>query len=104
MIAVSPFAKPGFVDHTYGDHASILKLIEANWGLAATFNAKPRQSPKSAHLSGATVFPGQQPSHRQSDKHVRFPRNGELVWGQWWRSAGEPDGCAGVGSGGSADK
>jgi phospholipase C len=33
LIAVSPFAKKGAVDHTYTDHVSILKLIEANWGL-----------------------------------------------------------------------
>jgi phospholipase C len=33
LIAVSPFAKTGFVDHTYTDHASILKFIERNWGL-----------------------------------------------------------------------
>jgi phospholipase C len=33
MIAVSPYAKTGFVDHTYGDHASILKFIERNWKL-----------------------------------------------------------------------
>src|SRR5207248_1227629 len=33
LIAVSPFAKKGTVDHTYSDHASILKFIERNWGL-----------------------------------------------------------------------
>ena len=33
MIAVSPFAKKGHVEHTYYDHASILKFIERNWGL-----------------------------------------------------------------------
>ena len=33
MVVVSPYAKAGFVDHTYYDHASILKFIEANWGL-----------------------------------------------------------------------
>jgi len=33
MIAVSPFAKHGFVDHEYSDHASILKFIEENWRL-----------------------------------------------------------------------
>jgi phospholipase C len=33
LIAVSPFARKGVVDHTYTDHASILKFIEANWGL-----------------------------------------------------------------------
>ena len=34
FLAISRFAKPGFVDHTYYDHASILKFIEMNWGLA----------------------------------------------------------------------
>ena len=34
MIVVSPYAKRGFVDHTYTDHVSILKFIEANWGLS----------------------------------------------------------------------
>jgi len=33
MIAVSPWAKPGAVTHTYTDHVSILKFIERNWGL-----------------------------------------------------------------------
>jgi phospholipase C len=31
LIAVSPFARRGAVDHTYTDHVSILKFIEANW-------------------------------------------------------------------------
>jgi acid phosphatase len=34
FLAISPFAKRGVVDHTYYDHASILKFIEMNWGLA----------------------------------------------------------------------
>jgi phospholipase C len=33
LITISPFARRGFVDHTYTDHVSILKFIEANWGL-----------------------------------------------------------------------
>ncbi|HEY5995180.1 MAG TPA: alkaline phosphatase family protein [Gallionellaceae bacterium] len=33
MILVSPHARPGWVDHTYYDHASILKFIEKNWRL-----------------------------------------------------------------------
>ena len=33
LIAVSPYAKKGFVDHTYYDHVSLLKFIEANWNL-----------------------------------------------------------------------
>jgi len=34
LIAVSPFSRGGRVTHSYGDHASILKFIERNWGLA----------------------------------------------------------------------
>ena len=33
MIVVSPYSRGGHVSHTYGDHVSILKFIEYNWGL-----------------------------------------------------------------------
>ena len=33
LLAVSPFARKGHVDHTYYDHASVLKFIERNWRL-----------------------------------------------------------------------
>jgi len=33
LIAVSPYTRAGHISHTYGDHVSILKFIEANWGL-----------------------------------------------------------------------
>ena len=34
-LVVSPYSRQGFVDHTYTDHVSILKFIEANWRLPA---------------------------------------------------------------------
>jgi phospholipase C len=33
-LVVSPFTKAGHISHAYADHVSILKFIEANWGLA----------------------------------------------------------------------
>jgi phospholipase C len=33
-LVVSPWTKPGHISHTYTDHVSILKFIEANWGLS----------------------------------------------------------------------
>ncbi len=33
LLVVSPYARSGFVDHTYTDHVSVLKFIEANWRL-----------------------------------------------------------------------
>lgn len=38
LIVVSKYARAGHVDHTYNDHASILKFIERNWGLAPLSN------------------------------------------------------------------
>jgi phospholipase C len=34
MLVVSPYARQDYVDHTYADHVSILKFIEANWKLS----------------------------------------------------------------------
>lgn len=34
MLVLSPYIKPGTIDHTYSDHGSILKFIENNWHLA----------------------------------------------------------------------
>jgi phospholipase C len=34
VIVVSPHTKPGHISHSYTDHVSILKFIEANWKLA----------------------------------------------------------------------
>lgn len=34
LMVVSPYARHGYIDHTYYDHASILKFIEHNWHLS----------------------------------------------------------------------
>jgi phospholipase C len=47
---VSKFTKGGHINHTYGDHVSILKFIERNWGLPP-LTARSRDNfpnPKSA--------------------------------------------------------
>jgi phospholipase C len=33
-LVISPFTSAGHVSHVYADHVSVLKFIEANWGLA----------------------------------------------------------------------
>jgi phospholipase C len=38
MIVVSKYSQGGHVSHSYTDHASIIKFIEANWGLAPLTN------------------------------------------------------------------
>ncbi|HEY8027418.1 MAG TPA: alkaline phosphatase family protein [Burkholderiaceae bacterium] len=34
LLVVSPYARTGYIDHTYYDHSSVLKFIERNWRLA----------------------------------------------------------------------
>jgi phospholipase C len=34
LFVISPFARPGYVAHEVYDHTSILKMVEARWGLA----------------------------------------------------------------------
>jgi acid phosphatase len=50
LLVISPYAKRGFVDHTYTDHVSILKFIEANFGLS------PLTSYSEDNLPNATPY------------------------------------------------
>jgi phospholipase C len=38
VLVVSPYTTPGHISHSYTDHVSILKFIEANWHLAPVSN------------------------------------------------------------------
>jgi len=62
LIAVSPFARKGQVDHTYTDHVSILKFIETNWGLP-TLSARSRdQLPNPIEDSADPYVPANRPA------------------------------------------
>jgi acid phosphatase len=61
LLAVSPFARAGFVDHTYADHVSILKFIEANWRLPTLSMASRDNLPNP--MAGADPYiPGNRPA------------------------------------------
>jgi phospholipase C len=38
LIVVSPYAKQGYISHSYADHVSIVKFIERNWDLPRISN------------------------------------------------------------------
>jgi acid phosphatase len=62
LIVVSPFAKRGTVDHTYTDHVSILKFIEANWRLG-TLSARSRDNlPNPAADAADPYVPANRPA------------------------------------------
>jgi len=62
MIAVSPYAKFGYVDHTYSDHASIIKFIERNWRLKPLSKRSRDNLPNPISLSSAPYFPTNGPA------------------------------------------
>jgi phospholipase C len=53
LLAVSPWAKSGFIDHTYYDHGSIIKFIEANWNLPTLSGRSRDNLPNPAQPSGS---------------------------------------------------
>jgi len=62
LIVVSPYAKPGYIDHTYGDHASLLKFIEKNWGLQPLSPSSRDNLPNPTSDPAAPYFPTNRPA------------------------------------------
>jgi phospholipase C len=62
LIAVSPYAKRGHVDHTYADHASILKFIEWNWRLKPLSPRSRDNLPNPIASPAAPYFPTNSPA------------------------------------------
>ncbi|MDO8891233.1 MAG: alkaline phosphatase family protein [Sulfurimicrobium sp.] len=62
MIAISPFAKRGHVDHTYYNHASILKFIQRNWGLSPLSDRSRDNLPNPVHEAGNPYIPSNRPA------------------------------------------
>lgn len=57
LLVVSPYARKDVVDHTYGDHASILKFIEHNWRLAPLSTRSRDSLPDPVTLAGHPYRP-----------------------------------------------
>ncbi|RFP11920.1 MULTISPECIES: alkaline phosphatase family protein [unclassified Duganella] len=62
LLAISPWAKKGAVDHTYYDHASIAKFIERNWSLPP-LSARSRDNlPNPVHDKASPYVPRNRPA------------------------------------------
>jgi len=62
LVAVSPFATQGYVDHTYTDHASILKFIEWNWNVPPLSSRSRDNLPNPVAAGNAPYFPLNSPA------------------------------------------
>src|SRR5471030_2262829 len=62
LLAISPWARKGAVDHTYYDHASIAKFIERNWSLPP-LSARSRDNlPNPVHDKASPYVPRNRPA------------------------------------------
>jgi acid phosphatase len=57
MLVVSPYARRGTVEHTYYDHASVLKFIERNWRLPPLSTRSRDSLPNTVTLAGNPYQP-----------------------------------------------
>jgi phospholipase C len=84
LMVISPYVKPGTVDHTYGDHASILKFIEWNWRVAPLSKRSRDNLPNPVSSAKNPYAPGNGPaigdlrsifdfSHRRRDNLLILP-------------------------------
>jgi phospholipase C len=62
LLAVSPYARRGHVDHTYYDHASIAKFIEYNWGLPPITARSRDNLPNPIHTKADPYVPVNRPA------------------------------------------
>ena len=62
MMVVSPYSKFGYVDHTYSDHASIVKFIERNWKLKPLSKRSRDNLPNPRSSSLTPYFPSNSPA------------------------------------------
>ena len=69
LIAVSPFAKKGYVDHTYYDHVSVLKFIERNWRWRR-YRRAAATTCRTRKCASRSLRPGQPTGDRRSDGPV----------------------------------
>jgi phospholipase C len=74
LIIVSPYAKPGFVDHTYADHASLLKFIEKNWSLPPLSSSSRDNLPNPISAPAAPYFPTNPPATGDLMTLFQFPQ------------------------------
>jgi phospholipase C len=61
FIVVSPYSRGGKVVHTYYDHVSVLKFIEANWGLSP-LTSRSRDNLPNPTSSSDPYVPGNSPA------------------------------------------
>jgi phospholipase C len=74
MIVVSPFTTAGHISHTYTDHVSVLKFIEANWGLGPVTTRSRDNLPNPKPTPGNPYVPSNRPAIGNLMDLFTFPK------------------------------
>ncbi|ATQ70363.1 MULTISPECIES: phospholipase C [Methylosinus] len=74
LIVVSPYAKKGYVDHTYYDHVSMLKFIEHNWKLGKISSRSRDNLPNPVHTAADPYVPTNIPAIGDMMNMFNFPK------------------------------
>jgi phospholipase C len=75
MIAVSPFSKGVGVVHSYGDHASVIKFIDKNWGLPPITSFTRDNLPNPVQTGANPYVPVNAPAIDDLMSYFKFPAN-----------------------------
>ena len=75
LIVVSKYSKGGHVSHEYGDHVSLVKFIEKNWGLPTISSRSRDNLPNPIQKEGNPYIPTNSPAIGDLTEDFQFPSN-----------------------------
>ena len=75
LIIVSKYSKGGHVSHEYGDHVSLIKFIEKNWGLSPITSRSRDNLPNPIQKAGNPYVPTNSPAIGDLTDDFQFPSN-----------------------------
>jgi phospholipase C len=73
LIVVSKYSKGGHVSHEYGDHVSLVKFIEKNWGLPTISGRSRDNLPNPIQKEGNPYVPTNSPAIGDLTDDFQFP-------------------------------
>jgi len=75
LIVISKYAKGGHVSHEYGDHVSLIKFIEKNWGLSPITARSRDNLPNPIQKDSNPYIPTNSPALGDLSDSFQFPAN-----------------------------
>jgi phospholipase C len=81
LVIVSPYSTGGIVNHSYGDHVSLIKFIEKNWGLSTITSRSRDNFPNPTTKAGNPYVPTNSPALDDLFDVFTFPSSASAAGG-----------------------